>query len=72
MLFQIRYTKRSDHEQADELVDFVADQTEAVKKFMAWFFENWPGDAVRIDLVRQIEVIGDASILLDEGKRGSE
>ncbi len=63
MLFQIEYTTRNEKTHTSEFVDFVPDKTEAVKRFMGRFFEAHPGDAVRIDLIREVEVIGDGSLI---------
>jgi hypothetical protein len=63
MLYKIDYTKRSDRERESQFVDFVVDSTEAVKKFMNNFFKDHPHDAVRIEGITQVEIIGDASSL---------
>ena len=39
---------------------------ERIGRFMNKFFEENPGDAVRIETVRQIEVIGDGAIPFTE------
>ena len=40
-----------------------------MKRFMAWFFRTHHADAVRIDLITEIEIIGDLSGVefIDEG-----
>jgi DNA-dependent RNA polymerase auxiliary subunit epsilon len=67
MLYKVDYVKRSDRQPRTEYVDFVANQVEATKKFMRKFFEDNPGDAVKITGMMLVEVIGDGSILVADG-----
>jgi len=63
MVYKFDFTKRNDKSCGSVLIDYVADEVEATKKFMRDFFVENPGDAVRIDSIRQVEFIGDASAL---------
>ena len=60
MLYKIDYETRSGNS-GSKWENFAADKTEAVKRFMDNFFRTNPGDAVRIDLVTEVEIIGDLS-----------
>ena len=61
MLYKIDYIRRSTMQEESKFVNHVADQTEAVKRFMDWFFANNEGDAVKPVRSTCIEMIGDLS-----------
>lgn len=61
MLYKIDYTTRNEHAVGSKWVNHAADKTEAVTRFMNNFFATHPGDAVRIELVTSVEMIGDLS-----------
>jgi hypothetical protein len=65
MLYKINYTKKSDEKECSLMVDHVADYVAATRKFMYWFFLNHPNDSVRIESLTQVEVIGDATKILE-------
>lgn len=65
MLFKIDYTKRNDHKQGSDFVNFAADEVEATKSFMDNFFRHNPGDAVRIDRITKVEITGDMTTAID-------
>lgn len=59
MLYKIDYTTRNESAVGTKWLNNVADKDEAVTRFMDNFFTAHPGDAVRIELVTLIEIIGD-------------
>ncbi len=59
MLYKIDYITRNKSRVGEKYVNFAADRTEGVSRFMEWFFANHPEDAVRIDHVMEIEIVGD-------------
>lgn len=60
MLYKIDYSKRSGSN-GTKWLNYADDKTDAVKRFMDWFFADNPGDAVRIDAVTSVEFTGDMS-----------
>jgi len=61
MLYKIDYTTRNERKSATRWVNHAADSTAAVKRFMNDFFVRSPDDAVRIDLITTVEIVGDMS-----------
>lgn len=63
MLYKIDYTSRGAGRETVESkwVNFCADQTEAVKAFMGWFFRCNPEARVKLTGVTEVEIIGDMS-----------
>lgn len=61
MLFKIDYTQLSDRSRKTKFVNHAADKTEAVTRFMDWFFRAHPRDSVLPREVTEIEFIGDLS-----------
>ena len=63
MLFKVDYTKRGDGRESTDSkwVNFVADKTEALKRFMDWFFSTAPAYRVRVDGITEVEFVGDLS-----------
>ena len=59
MLYKLDYTTRNKKEQGTKWVNFAADRTEAVTQFMDWFFAKQPDDAVRVELVTEVQIVGD-------------
>jgi len=68
MLYKIDYTRRSDLSTGSKWVNHAADKTEAIKRFLAAFFKATKFDGIRIDLITEVEIIGDLSDidLIDE------
>lgn len=60
MLYKIDYKTRSG-KTGEKFVNNAADRTEAVKRFMDWFFANNPDDAVKPTATMEIEFTGDLS-----------
>jgi hypothetical protein len=63
MLYKIDYTTRNERAVGSKWMNNVADKTEAVTRFMDNFFVTHPGDAVRIELITRVDLIGDLSRL---------
>lgn len=74
MLFKIDYAEKSADETvlATKWVNFASDKTEAVKRFMNWFFAEHRSSKVRIDLITEVEFVGDLTAIdaIDETIRG--
>ena len=65
MLYKIDYTARGAGRevQGSKWVKFASDRTEAVSKFMDWFFVAHPHSKVRLDGLTDVELIGDMSAI---------
>ena len=63
MIYKIDYTQHSNEAVGggSKWVNNVADQTEAVKKFMNWFFETYPNQKIRLEGIMAVEFVGDMS-----------
>jgi len=63
MLYKIDYTIASEdgRKVATKWINHAADQTQAVKRMMNWFFENNPNSKIRLDSVMGVEITGDMS-----------
>jgi hypothetical protein len=59
MLYQINYTRRSNGERETRWMKNQMDRTSAVKDFIAGFYRESPGDAVRLEAVIEVEFTGD-------------
>lgn len=74
MLFKIDYAEKYADETvlATRWVNFASDRTEAVKRFMNWFFAEHRSSKVRIDLITEVEFVGDLTAIdaIDETIRG--
>lgn len=68
MLYKIDFTRRKDMSKVTKWVNHAANSTEAVTRFMDWFFRKHPDDAVKPHSVMEVELIGDmgAIDLIDE------
>lgn len=69
MVYKIDYTDRNNRALHERFVKMAADKTEAVTRFMDWFFRANPDNAVRIELITAIEFTGDMAAMesLEDG-----
>jgi low affinity Fe/Cu permease len=65
MLYKIDYTTRNMRDTGSRFINLAINKTEAVKAFMDWFHDKYQADAVRIDLITEIEFVGDGSALAE-------
>jgi hypothetical protein len=64
MLYKINFRTRSNTDEThSRWVRFATDRTEAVTRFMDWFFKQAPDDAVRVEEVMEVSLVGDMSAI---------